>query len=82
MVWMPNGATSGASDSIHPSTPNFAGVAERFAHGVGPASGRDDGVAGGERRFHDVDAHAAAGTGHEPDVLVSHRISTELRLPR
>jgi hypothetical protein len=23
MVWMPNGSTSGASDSIQPSTPNF-----------------------------------------------------------
>ena len=49
------------------------GVAERLAHGVGVAAGRDDGVAGGERRLHDVDAHATAGTGHEPDVLVSHR---------
>jgi hypothetical protein len=24
VVWMPNGATSGVSDSIHPSSPNFA----------------------------------------------------------
>ena len=23
VVWMPNGSISGASDSIHPSTPNF-----------------------------------------------------------
>ena len=48
------------------------GLAERPGHGVGVAAGRDDGVACGERRLHDVDAHATAGTGHEPDVLVSH----------
>src|SRR3954468_9451898 len=38
IVRMPNGATSGASDSIHPSTPNFAAAyAETNACPVMPA---------------------------------------------
>ena len=57
----------------------FVGLAERPGHGVGVAAGRDDGVACGERRLHDVDAHATAGTGHEPDVLVSHGSSSGCR---
>ena len=56
------------------------GLPERAGHGVGVAARRDDGVPCGERRLHDVDAHATAGTGHEPDVLVSHGKSSRWRV--
>ena len=39
---------------------------------VGVAAGGHDRVAGGEGGPGDVDAHAAAGTGDQPDLLVSH----------
>jgi len=39
------------------------------------AAGRNDGVARGESRFHDIDAHAAAGTRDEPGGLIGHGIS-------
>ena len=38
------------------------GLANRVGHGVGIAAGRDDRVAGGERRLGDVDAHPATRT--------------------
>ena len=47
-------------------------LAERLLHCVGVAAGCDDGVAGGERRLGEVDAHSAAGAGDEPYLLVSH----------
>jgi hypothetical protein len=50
-------------------------LAERIGHGGRAAARRDDGVARGQRSLHDVDAHAPAGTGNEPDLLVSHRTS-------
>jgi Kef-type K+ transport system membrane component KefB len=46
--------------------------AERGADPLGVASGGDDGVAGGQGGLGDVDAHAAAGAGDEPNLLVSH----------
>jgi hypothetical protein len=48
------------------------GVTECPGNSVGVAAGRDDGVPRNERRLHDVNAHPTAGTGHEPDGLVSH----------
>ena len=51
------------------------GLADGLGHGVGVAAGGDDRVAGGERGLRDVDAHAAAGAGDEPDLLVSHALS-------
>src|SRR5439155_48547 len=43
VVWMPNGSTSGASDSIQPSTPNFDAAsavpsASRTASGLRPVA--------------------------------------------
>ena len=41
------------------------------------AAGGDDGVTGGQGGFGDVDAHAPAGAGDEPDtVLITHAAST------
>jgi hypothetical protein len=39
---------------------------------VGVAGGGDHGVASGERRLGDVDAHAPTGAGDKPDLLLSH----------
>ena len=39
---------------------------------LGIAAGRDDGVAGGQRRLRDVDAQTTACAGDEPNLLVSH----------
>src|SRR6266545_4442669 len=47
-------------------------LADGIRHGVGVAAGGDDGVAGGEGRLRDLDAHAAAGAGDEPNLLLSH----------
>jgi hypothetical protein len=53
----------------------IGGVAECPGHGVGIAAGRDDGVACGERRLHDVNAHSTASTSHEPHFFVRYGIS-------
>jgi hypothetical protein len=47
------------------------GVPDGRCHGVRVAAGRNDVVACGQRRFGEVDAHAAAGTGDEPGLLGS-----------
>ena len=47
-------------------------LAQGGGDAVGVAGGGDHGVAGGERGLGDVDAHAAAGAGDEPNVLVGH----------
>ena len=47
-------------------------VAERSRDPLGVAAGGDHSVAGGQRGLGDVDAHAAAGAGDEPNLLVSH----------
>ena len=48
-------------------------LAERASRpALGVAAGGDDRVAGGQGGLGDVDAHAAAGAGDEPDLLVSH----------
>ena len=51
-------------------------LTEGSGDAVGVAGGGDYGVAGGERRLGDVDAHAAASAGDEPNVLVSHASTT------
>jgi hypothetical protein len=38
----------------------------------GVSSSSDDGVTGGQRGLGDVDAHAAASAGDQPDLLVTH----------
>jgi hypothetical protein len=53
-------------------------LADGLRHGFGVAACRDHRVPCGERRFDDINAHATARTGHEPDVLVSHNISSGL----
>ena len=44
-----------------------------FVTASGSRAGRDDGIAGREGGLGDVDAHAAPGTGDEPDLLIGHR---------
>ena len=46
--------------------------AECLGDPIGPAAGGHDRVAGVQGGAGDVGAHAAAGTGDEPDLLVSH----------
>jgi hypothetical protein len=46
--------------------------AEHGADPLGAAAGGNDGVTGSERGLGEVDAHATAGAGDEPDLLVSH----------
>jgi hypothetical protein len=46
--------------------------AEGSADPLGVAAGGDHGVTGGQGGLDDLDAHAAAGTGDEPNLLVSH----------
>jgi hypothetical protein len=48
-------------------------LAQGGGDGLGVAGGGDHGVAGRERRPGDVDAHATAGAGDEPNLLVSHQ---------
>ena len=48
------------------------GVADRLRDGVGVAAGGDDVVAGGQRGLGEVDAHAAAGAGDEPGLVLGH----------
>src|SRR4029453_17414266 len=48
------------------------GLTERAGDGVGVAARGNDGMSSGARRLYDVDTHATAGTGHEPDALISH----------
>jgi hypothetical protein len=43
---------------------------------LGVAAGGDDGVAGSQSGLGDVDAQAAAGTGDEPDLLVTYAYGT------
>ena len=45
---------------------------ERGGDLLGVAAGGDDGVTGGQGGLGDVDAHAAAGAGDEPNLLVTH----------
>ena len=47
-------------------------LADRRADLLGVAAGGDDRVTGGQGGLGDVDAHAAAGAGDEPNLLVSH----------
>src|SRR6185437_8311598 len=47
-------------------------LADSLRHGVGVATGGDDGVPGGEGRLCDIHPHAAAGTGDKPHLLFSH----------
>ena len=49
-------------------------LAERRTDRLGVAAGRDDGMAGGECGLGDVHAHAAAGAGDEPDLLLTHPV--------
>ncbi len=49
------------------------GLADGVRHRVGVAPGRDHSIPGREGRLGDVHAHAAPGTGDEPDLLVGHR---------
>ena len=51
-------------------------LADGVGHGVSVAAGRDDRVAGGEGRPRDVYAHATAGAGDEPDLLVGHNVES------
>ena len=46
--------------------------ADRRGDPLGVAAGGHDRVSGGQRGLRDVDAHAAAGAGDEPDLLVAH----------
>ena len=48
----------------------LVGVAERLRDGVGVAAGGNDVVAGGQRGLGDIDAHAAAGAGDEPGLVL------------
>jgi hypothetical protein len=48
------------------------GVPERLRDGVGVAAGRDDIVAGGQRRLGDVDTQAASSAGDQPSLFVRH----------
>ena len=52
-------------------------LAQGRCDSAGVAPGGDHGVTGGERGLGDVGAHAAAGAGDEPDLLVPH-VSTRL----
>ena len=67
VVVMPNGATSACSDSIQPSRPNFDAVAVR-ARGHNRVAGRQGGLG-------EIDAHATAGSGHKPNLFVTHDTS-------
>ena len=48
------------------------GLADGVGHRLGISAGRDDCVASAERGLSDVDTHTSAGTGDQPDLLVSH----------
>ena len=54
------------------------GFADGIGHGFGVAAGGDDCVAGGERGLRDVDAHPAACTGDEPNLLATHVLQSLL----
>jgi len=47
------------------------GSAEGLRYLLGVATG-GDGVSGGKRGLRDLDAHATAGAGDEPNLLVRH----------
>src|SRR5205807_1308616 len=44
----------------------------RLPHGIGVTAGSDNRVTGCEGRLGDVDAHAASGSGDEPNLLLGH----------
>jgi hypothetical protein len=48
------------------------GLAEGLCHGGRVAAGGHHVVAGGQRGLGELDAHAAAGAGDEPGLIVSH----------
>src|SRR5215208_3474607 len=48
----------------------FLGAAQGPLDGLGASAGGDDRVAGGKRGLGDVHAHATAGAGNKPDLLV------------
>jgi hypothetical protein len=47
-------------------------LAERSPDGVGVPAGGDDGLAGGGGSLGNIEAHAAAGAGNEPHLLLTH----------
>src|SRR5215212_11153193 len=58
----------------------FLGAAQGPLDGLGASAGGDDRVAGGKRGLGDVHAHATAGAGNKPDLLVGIGHSSAPRL--
>ena len=63
----------GVAGDVELDREQVVGLADGLRHRIGVAPGRDDGIAGRQGGLGDVDAHAAPGTGDEPDLLVGHR---------
>ena len=68
-AWTAASASSRAGD-VELDDQQVVGVADGLGDGVGVAAGGHDVVAGGERGLGDLDAHAAAGAGDEPGLLL------------